>query len=77
MQIYHWLNRAKERFYYLTVLKKEDNIIINYHWGSCSTLRGGKKIVSMESENEASTFIQQMIKRRKSRGYELITPLVN
>ena len=77
MLIYEWFNRAKDRFYKITVQKDENNIVLDYHWGSCNTNRGGKKSISLCSEEEAQKTIDQMMKRRKSRGYELIAPLLN
>jgi predicted DNA-binding WGR domain protein len=52
--------------------KKESNIELNYHWGSCNTRRGGKKELVL-TESEAIKAIEKMIKRRRSRGYELVT----
>lgn len=77
MQTYHWLNRAKERFYQITVKQNGiTNFRIDYRWGSCNTNRGGRKVVSIPSQEEAKKTIEQMMKRRKSRGYELITPIL-
>ncbi len=75
MVIYQWLNRAKERFYKIEVKKNgHDGLVLDYHWGSCISNRGGKKNIFMCSEQEAQKTIEQMMKRRKSRGYELIAP---
>lgn len=49
--------------------------VLDYHWGSCVSNRAGKKNILLCSEEEAKKTIEQMIKRRKSRGYELITPI--
>jgi predicted DNA-binding WGR domain protein len=73
MLIYQWLNRAKSRFYKIVVQKDGTNIVLDYHWGSCNTNRGGKKSILLCSEEEAQSAIDKMMKRRKSRGYELIT----
>ena len=75
--MYKWLNKAKDRFYQINVLDNGSNIILDYHWGSCNTNRGGKKSILLCSEEEAQKTINQMMKRRKSRGYELIAPLMN
>jgi len=75
MLIYQWLNKAKERFYKITVQKDGSKVVLNYHWGSVNTNRGGKKSLLLCSEEEAKKTIDQMIKRRKSRGYELIVSL--
>jgi predicted DNA-binding WGR domain protein len=74
--MYKWLNRAKDRFYKITVKRDGTAIILDYNWGSCNTNRGGKKSLLLCSEEEAQKTINQMMKRRKSRGYELITPLM-
>ena len=76
MKFYKWLNEAKARYYTISVEKNEDNennIVLYHSWGSCITRRGGKKIVSVGSESDVRNVINQMIKRRKSRGYELLT----
>jgi len=75
MLMYQWLNSAKERFYKITVQKDGSQIVLNYHWGSINTNRGGKKSLFLCSEEEAKKTIEQMMKRRKSRGYELIAPM--
>ena len=73
IQLYEWLNREKQRFYKITVQRKGiAEIVLNYHWGSCHTNRGGHKNIYAQTEEEAQRFITNMIKRRKSRGYELI-----
>ena len=78
MLTYQWLNRAKDRFYQITVKQNGlTNIILDYHWGSCNSNRGGAKSISLCSEEEAKKTIEQMMKRRKSRGYELVAPLLN
>lgn len=77
MLIYHWLNRAKDRFYEIAVQKDGTNVVLDYHWGSCNSNRGGKKSILLCSEEEVQKTIDQMMKRRKSRGYELIAPLMN
>ena len=75
MLTYHWLNRAKERFYQITVKQNGiSSISLDYRWGSCNTRRGGYKSMSVCSEEEAKKAIEDMMKRRKSRGYELIAP---
>lgn len=75
MLTYQWLNRAKDRFYQITVKQNGiNNIMLDYHWGSCNSNRGGKKSISLCSEEEAKKTIEGMMKRRKSRGYELVAP---
>ena len=74
MQIYHWMNKTKERFYNITVQKDGTYTVLNYHWGSCITNRRRKKDLLCETEKEAQEIISKMIKRRKSRGYQLISP---
>ncbi len=69
---YNWLNKEKKRFYNLTVLNKGKEIVLNHRWGSCISKRGGKKDILVHSDIEAQKTIEQMIKRRKTRGYLLI-----
>jgi len=72
--IYKWLNREKSRYYTITVQKNGiTNIVLNFSWGGCNSNRGGKKNIFVKTEEEVQCFINQMMKRRKSRGYELIT----
>lgn len=75
MLTYQWINNTKNRFYQITIKQNEiTNIVFNYHWGSCRTNRGGKKSISLCSEEEAQKTIELLMKRRKSRGYELVAP---
>ncbi len=72
---YKWLNVEKSRYYIITVNKEESNkIVLNYNWGGCNTNRGGKKNISVHSEQQVSECIDKMMKRRKTRGYTLISP---
>lgn len=72
--IYEWLNIEKNRFYRIVIEKDGANdIILNHKWGSCNSNRGGKKNISVQTEAEMQDFIKKMLKRRKVRGYELIT----
>jgi predicted DNA-binding WGR domain protein len=78
MLTYKWLNRAKDRFYQIVVIKNEAHgMVLNYHWGSCNTNRGGKKEISVCSQEEAQKTIDKLMKRRKARGYELIINAYN
>jgi predicted DNA-binding WGR domain protein len=71
--IYQWINREKARFYTIAILKTNDNsFLLNHMWGSCRSNRGGKKNLFVQTEEEATQLINKMMKRRKSRGYELI-----
>jgi predicted DNA-binding WGR domain protein len=76
MLIYQWLNKAKERFYQIIVQEDSDKIRLDYTWGSCNTNRGGKKNLFLCSKEEAQKTIEKMMKRRKSRGYELVSPIM-
>jgi predicted DNA-binding WGR domain protein len=76
--IYKWLNHEKSRYYTIAVQKHMPNeITLSYSWGGCNSNRGGKKNLSVQTEEEAQKYITFMMKRRKSRGYELVTPLVH
>lgn len=71
--IYEWLNREKSRYYKIAVQYMENNIILNHDWGSCVSNRGGTKSLLVQTEEELQKLISKMMKRRKSRGYDLIT----
>lgn len=74
INIYEWLNHEKSRYYRIIVQKVDINgIIINHVWGGCASNRGGKKDLFVSTEEEANKIIYKMMKRRKSRGYELIS----
>lgn len=74
MLIYNWLNREKNRFYQIIIKQNGLNDInLNYRWGSCHSNRGGQKSISVCSKEEAQKTIEQMMKRRKSRGYDLFS----
>lgn len=77
MSKYEWLNYEKSRFYTITVLKEETEIVINHVWGGCNSNRGGRKVLSLQSNEEVQNIINRMMKRRKSRGYELVAPLIH
>lgn len=71
--IYQWLNKEKSRYYTITIDAEGTNaIVINYRWGSYHTNRGGRKNLLVQSSEEAQSIITNMMKRRKTRGYELI-----
>ncbi len=75
VKTYEWLNKEKARFYKITIEKDiASNIVLNHIWGGCNSNRGGKKNILVQNQEEAQAFISKMIKRRKSRGYELIKP---
>lgn len=73
MMIYKWLNQTKKRYYVISVIKSETYIALNYKWGSCNSNRGGKKDLMVNSMDEVNYYINAMIKRRKSRGYDLVS----
>lgn len=78
MQIYQWFNRTKDRFYQITVKQNSmSNITLNYDWGSCNSNRRGHKNVILHSEEEVKKTIQNMMKRRKNRGYEFVASFKN
>lgn len=71
--IYQWLNHEKSRYYTIIVAKVQKNeIMLNYYWGGFNSNRGGKKNILAKTEEEVMSYINDMMKRRKSRGYELI-----
>lgn len=76
--IYKWLNKEKSRYYTIAVQMQHPNeIVLSHSWGGCNSNRGGKKNLFVHTEEEAQNFIAKMMKRRKSRGYELIAPLIH
>lgn len=78
VKTYEWLNREKSRFYRITIEKNGfHDIRLDFRWGGCNSNRGGKKNVCVQSEEEARKHIGYMMKRRKSRGYELVAPVMN
>jgi len=72
--IYEWLNKEKERFYKIKIEQSKNNINLKYSWGSTKSNRGGKKQITVNNEQEVNKTINQMIIRRKRRGYQLIAP---
>lgn len=74
-KMYKWLNAEKARYYIITVEKeKTSQLVLSYKWGSCFSNRGGNKKIIAENAEKAQNFIEKMMKRRKSRGYQLISP---
>ena len=75
--IYKWLNHEKSRYYTIAVENDgTNNIVLNHAWGGCNSNRGGRKNIFVQTEEEVQKFIGKMMKRRKSRGYELIAPML-
>jgi predicted DNA-binding WGR domain protein len=75
-KVYEWLNREKSRYFTITVQKDgTSNIVLNYNWGGCHSNRGGTKNICVQTQEEANKFISKMMRRRKSRGYELVAPM--
>jgi predicted DNA-binding WGR domain protein len=75
---YRWLNKEKSRYYTIAIQKRSPGeIILNYSWGGCNSNRGGKKSLLVESHEEVQKYVNLMMKRRKSRGYELIAPIMH
>lgn len=75
VKAYQWLNREKKRYYKITVDSfGEMGNIIYYAWGGSDSNRGGKKHVFVPTEDGVARIISSLMKRRKSRGYELIAP---
>lgn len=78
VQTYEWLNKEKSRYFTIMINRyKPNEIVLNYSWGGCNSNRGGKKNVLVRTQEEAQLYINQMIKRRKSRGYELVAPMLH
>lgn len=74
LNCYEWLNKEKSRYYTITVEKDgTHNIVLNHRWGGCNSNRGGRKNIYVQSTEEMRQLLIKMMKRRKSRGYELIS----
>ncbi len=71
---YEWLHHEKARYYKIAIQLAENGIILNHDWGSCKSNRGGNKNLLVQTEEDVHLFINKMMKRRKSRGYELVAP---
>ena len=76
-KIYEWLNEDKARYYRIVLIKNGEQTKLTYKWGSCISNRGGIKSILVDSDKEAQLHIEKMIKRRKSRGYNLIAPKIH
>lgn len=77
-KVYKWLNYEKSRYYTISIKKSESNeIVLSHTWGGLNNNRGGRKNIFVNTYEEMQKYIYQMIKRRKSRGYELVTTLMN
>jgi len=75
VKTYEWLNREKARYYRITIQKNGvRDIVLNYCWGGCNSNRGGKKNIFVQTEEEVQKFITLMMKRRRTRGYDLVSP---
>ncbi len=73
--IYKWLNKEKSRYYIIAIEHNGTNtIVLNHAWGGCNSNRGGRKNILVQTEEEVQKFINKMMKRRRIRGYELISP---
>lgn len=73
LKVYRWLNREKFRYYTIIVHKDMLNdTVLTYSWGGCSSRRGNHKHLTVQTEEEVEEHISAMMKRRKSRGYELM-----
>ncbi len=75
--LYEWLNNEKSRYYTISIERDGTNaIVLNHRWGGCNSNRGGKKNLLVQTQEEAHKLLTKMMKRRKVRGYKLITPIV-
>lgn len=74
VKVYEWLNKEKSRYYRISIIQHHNDIILSHSWGGCNSNRGGKKNLFVKTEEEMTITLNKMIKRRRSRGYELIAP---
>ncbi len=74
MSSYQWINHENSRYFTITIEKDgNNNIVLSHKWGGCYSNRGGEKNIFVKTYNEVHKIIDNMMKRRKRRGYELIT----
>jgi predicted DNA-binding WGR domain protein len=70
--MYYWKNGTKYyRLQYQQNLFGGIDVVCN--WGRAGTKRGGYKIIPCETQNDINQFIATTKKRRKYRGYILIS----
>jgi hypothetical protein len=75
MSVYQWINKEKSRYFTIIVKKEaQSEIVLKHSWGGIHSNRGGKKDLLVHSEDEMQRCITNMMKRRKSRGYEIVSP---
>ena len=64
----------KDRYYYVylqpTFFENETDMVCS--WGVYHNNRGGRRIIVCKSKNEIDSHLDQIIKRRTSRGYQIV-----
>lgn len=75
--VYKWFNNEKSRYYQIIINKRSDKIELDYKWGGINNNRRRTKKIIVQTEYEVEKIILIMLKRRKSRGYKLIVPIIN
>lgn len=72
---YRW-QKGHARFYRVIIQKDLLNDwILTCIWGGRSNRLGNFKHITLKSLEHGFQFVDLMMKRRKQRGYELLTPL--
>jgi predicted DNA-binding WGR domain protein len=69
---YYWINKEKARYYKILIQKDMLNDwILTCVWGGIHSRLGNYSHLKIDNENEAKIHIENIMKRRKSHGYEL------
>jgi len=74
MSTFNWLNTENARYYTVKIIDGT-SIIINYSWGGLGTNRTSTKNILVRNKEELNSTLNKLLKRRKSRGYELLMPM--
>jgi|GEM_PF-2122290 hypothetical protein len=70
---YYWLNKEKARYYKIIIQKDMLNDwILTCVWGGINSRLGNHSHTMLNSIDDAALYIENMLKKRKKHGYELI-----
>ena len=73
--MYYIKFEKEDRYYYVSIqttfFKNETDLICS--WGVYHNNRGGRRIIVCKSKNEIDNHLDRIIKRRKSRGYQIVS----
>jgi len=74
MSTFNWLNTENARYYTVKIIDGT-SITINYTWGGLATNRSSSKTFHVQDEKELKATLNNLAKRRKAHGYELLMPM--